>query len=266
MKLATIVLLGILVLGSFASMQAADPAGAGQVVMAFTGGWAYTSDTGGVCMWYPLLLGDLDLESLFEFVDGAPAVDKEHAYLIWVSDFSAVPQAPFLLPPSSTGLFTLQLVPTGTATIYFTDRPRLRNWTDLTNRSTWGKPVATFVRKAGIFQSTDGGKSGTMTSSAELVSSKPFTLDGNNVRLQKPDPARNDLLRDCEVEMSLETMRPARASRSAAGSKRRVTIGSQATGGFSMLPGFESRPACLKPISGACCNMQPQRGGVHERR
>jgi hypothetical protein len=178
MKLATFVLLGILVLGSFASMQAADPAGASQVVLAFTGGSVYTSDTTGICMFYPLLLGDFNMEFLFEFKDGAPAMDKEHAYLIWVSDFSSIPQGPFLLPPSSKGLFTVQLVPTGGATIYFTDVPRLRNWTDLTNRTTWGKPVARFVRQAGMFQSTDGGMSGTMTSSSELLSSTPFTLGG----------------------------------------------------------------------------------------
>jgi hypothetical protein len=178
MKLATIVLLGILVLGSFASMQATDPAGAGQVAMAFTGGSAYTSDTGGVCMWYPLLLGDFNMEFLFEFKDGAPAVDKEHAYLIWVSDFSAIPQGPFTLPPSSKGLLTVQLVPTGGGTIYFTDVPRLRNWTDLNNRTTWGKPVARFVRQAGIFLSADGGMSGGMTNSAVLTSSTPFTLGG----------------------------------------------------------------------------------------
>jgi hypothetical protein len=178
MKLATIVLLGILLLGSFASMQATDPAGAGQVAMAFSGGSAYTSDTGGVCIWYPLLLGDLNMESLFEFDGRAPAVDKEHAYLIWVSDFEGLPQTPFMLPPSSKGLLTLQLVPTGSATIYFTDVPRLRNWKDLTNRSSWGTPVATFTRKAGIFQSTDGGMSGGLTTSAVLLSSKPFKLNG----------------------------------------------------------------------------------------
>jgi len=37
MKLATIVLLGILLLGSFAPMQAAVPAGAGHVVLDFLG-------------------------------------------------------------------------------------------------------------------------------------------------------------------------------------------------------------------------------------
>ena len=129
-------------------------------------------------MWYPLLLGDFNMEFLFEFKDGAPAVDKEHAYLVWVSDFSSLPMKPFSLPPAANGLFTVQLVPTGSATIYFSDVPRLRNWKDLTDRTTWGKPVARFVRKAGIFQSTDGGWSGGMTSSATLVSSKPFKLNG----------------------------------------------------------------------------------------
>jgi hypothetical protein len=178
MKLATIVMLGIALLGSFASVQAADPAGASQVAMAFTGGSVYTSDTTGICMWYPLLLGDFNMEFLFEFKDGAPAVDKEHAYLVWVSDFEALPQGPFKLPPSSKGLLTLQLVPTGSATIYFTDVPRLRNWTDPTDRTTWGTPVASFIRQAGIFQSTDGGMSGGLTNSAVLVSSKPFKLNG----------------------------------------------------------------------------------------
>jgi hypothetical protein len=129
-------------------------------------------------MWYPLLLGDFNMEFLFEFKDGAPAVDKEHAYLIWVSDFSSMAQGPFLLPPSSKGLLTLQLVPTGGGIIYFTDVPRLRNWKDLTDRTTWGKPVARFVRQAGIFLSADGGMSGGMTNSAVLTSSTPFTLGG----------------------------------------------------------------------------------------
>jgi hypothetical protein len=112
---------------------------------------------------------------------GKPAVDKEHAYLIWVSDFSAAPLQPFTLPPSSPGLFTLQVVSAGIATIYFSKDPLGRDWkTDLkTNpRTSWGEPVARFVRKAGMFQSADGGWSGGMTSSAELVSSKPFKLNG----------------------------------------------------------------------------------------
>ena len=198
MKFTTIALLGIVLLASFPSMKAADkaddPAGAGQVVMAFTGGSAYTTATGGVCIWYPVLLGDLDLESLFEPEAGTPVVDKEHAYLIWVSDFSggAIPLKPFTLKPSSPGTsFSLQLVTTGTATIYFSDKPYNRDWkTELAknDRKSWGEPVATFVRKAGLFQSLDGGSSGTMTSSAELVSSKAFRLNGKKVNLKNLIP------------------------------------------------------------------------------
>jgi hypothetical protein len=184
MKLAMIVMLGILLLGSFSSMQAdqkaAGPAGASQAVIAFSGASVYTSDTTGICMFYPLLFADLNLESLF-----APlptwAVDKEHAYLIWVSDFSVVPLTPYLLKPSSNRSFTLQLIATGTATIYFSDRPDTRDWRDWAKRSTWGEPVATLVRRGGIFQSTDGGMSGTMAMSVDLVSSKPFQLNGKTV-------------------------------------------------------------------------------------
>ncbi|MGA2327218.1 MAG: hypothetical protein ABSH05_13130 [Bryobacteraceae bacterium] len=181
MKFATFLFLGILLLGSFPSMKAAekadDPAGVSQVAMAFTGGSVYTP-TGNICLFYPVLLGDLNLDSLFESVLGAPKVDKEHAYLIWVSDYSMVPVTPFQLKPAIPGLIWMALVPTGTATIYFSNRPDLRNWTDLTNRSTWGEPVATFVRKAGLFQSIDGGISGTAVLTSELVSSKPFRLNG----------------------------------------------------------------------------------------
>ena len=89
MKFATIVTLGIVFLASLASVQAAAPAAGSQVVLAFSGGSHYTSDTTGICMFYPVLLGDLDLASLFAGpLFGAPTVDKEHAYFIWVSDFS----------------------------------------------------------------------------------------------------------------------------------------------------------------------------------
>lgn len=184
MKLATIALLGILLLGSFASMQAADkdaapadagqvaPPGAGHVALAYTNGGASTDS---VCIWYPVLLGDVKPQSLFASLPHpsprASTVDIGHAYLIWVSDYAGV-----ALPSSAH--FTLFLIPTGTATIYFNNRPETRDWSNMTKRGTWGTPVATFVRKAGVFQSLDGGMSGGMTSSAELVSSKPFTFEG----------------------------------------------------------------------------------------
>ena len=102
MKLATIVLPGILLLGSFPSMMAADkaagPAGAGQVVLAYTNGGASTD---AICIMYPLLLGDLKLESLFNLgpIPDPAKATKEHAYLIWVSDYSGI------LLPSGWGLY-----------------------------------------------------------------------------------------------------------------------------------------------------------------
>ena len=176
MKLATIVVLGILLLGLFASIQTAAPAGTGQaappgaghVALAYTNGGAST-DT--VCIWYPVLLGDLKPDSLFASLPHPSTLDKAHAYLIWVSDYTGVAL------PSSAHL-TLFLIPTGTATIYFNNRPETRDWSNMDKRSTWGTPVATFVRKAGVFPSLDGGTSGTLTNTAELVSSKPFTFEG----------------------------------------------------------------------------------------
>ena len=95
MKLATIVVLGILLLGSFASIQTAAPAGTGQaappgaghVALAYTNGGAST-DT--VCIWYPVLLGDLKPDSLFASLPHPSTLDKAHAYLIWVSDYTGV--------------------------------------------------------------------------------------------------------------------------------------------------------------------------------
>jgi hypothetical protein len=174
MKFATVVLLGIVLLGSCASLNA-QPAGSSQVVLAFTGGSEYTSDTAGVCMWYPVLVGDLPLQLLFSApLFQPPVVDKEHAYFIWVSDFTWQD-----LPPNKN-FNSLQLIPEGEATIYFTTRPDLRNWSDLSKRDTWGEPVAKFVRKAGLFQSADGGMTGTMTSVAQLVSSHTFSIFGKS--------------------------------------------------------------------------------------
>jgi len=176
MKLATIALLGILLLGSFASIKAAGPAGASQVVIAYSGGSFLASDPSPICMFYPVLVGDLDPKSLFAGL-GGPAIDKEHAYLIWVSDYSMQ-----VLPPNNDfpDIDFLALVPTGTATIYYTNQPHLRDWRNLrfNTRSTWGEPVAKFVRRAGLFTSAKGGVSGTFTFTADLVSSSNFVLNG----------------------------------------------------------------------------------------
>lgn len=174
MKFATVGLPGILLLGSFASLNA-QPAGTSQVVLAFTGGSVYTSDTAGVCVWYPVLVGDLPLQLLFAApLLGAPVVDRAHAYFIWVSDFT------WKELPSNKTFNSLQLIPEGEGTIYFTTRPDLRDWSDLTKRETWGEPVAKFIRKAGLFQSTDGGMTGSMTSTAQLVSSHTFAIFGKS--------------------------------------------------------------------------------------
>jgi hypothetical protein len=173
MKFATIVLLGVLLLASLPAMLADEkgggPAGAGEVVLSFTNGGASTDS---VCIFFPLLLGDLKLGSLFAPSD-APVVDKEHAHLIWVSDYTGEQVASF-----DGSAFTLFLIPTGTGTIYFKENPGERIWTNMDDRSSWGEPVARFVRKAGIFKSLDGGNSGTMVNTAELVSSKSFKLNG----------------------------------------------------------------------------------------
>lgn len=186
MKFATVVLLAIVLLGSFASIRAADPAGASQVVLAFVGGSQLTSDTTGICMFYPVLLGDLDLKSLFAGpLFGPTSVDKEHAYFIWISDFSMQP-----IPSSKDfpDFNFLALVPTGTATIYYTERPDLRDWSDWTNRSSWGEPVARFTRKAGLFHSADDGMTGPMYSTAFLVSSHTFTLNGRQFNFRNLMP------------------------------------------------------------------------------
>ena len=171
MKLATFALLGILLLGSFASMTAAEPAGASQVTISFAGGSVWTSATTGICIWYFPVVADLDLTSLFMTdSSGNPIVDRAHSYLLWVSDFSVQP-----LPITS---YFLALAPAGQGTIYYTSRPDLRNFTDLTKRSTWGQPVATFVRQASIVRSSDGLTTNTFIFTADLAISNTFSLNG----------------------------------------------------------------------------------------
>jgi hypothetical protein len=182
MKFATIALLGILCLGAFASLNAQTP-GTSQVVLAYSNESVPPSAVlpgfDGLCLIYYTMVGDFDLKALFApGVDGNPVVDRAHAYFIWVSDYKA--QA-----LTQNEEFTIFLIPEGTGTIYYTERPDLRDWT---NRSTWGDPVAQFVRRAGTFVSRDGGYSGTLSNTAELVSSNLFNLHGNtfNLRLLIP--------------------------------------------------------------------------------
>ena len=177
MKFATAVLLGILLLGSSASLNA-QAAGSSQVVAAYINDPTTLPQPSplpgfpGLCLVYYTMIGNLDLKSMFmPDNQGNPQVDRQHAYFIWVSDYNY--QDLKLKDPSNP--FTFTMILQGSATIYHSDHPDLRDWT---NRSTWGDPVAKFVRRTGMFQSLDGGPSGTISMTAELVSSKPFTLNG----------------------------------------------------------------------------------------
>jgi len=177
MKFATFALLGILLLGVYASLNA-QPAGTSQVVMAYMNEKLPSSATlpgyDGLCLIYYTLVGDLDLNSLFAggpFGFGSPVVDRAHAHFIWASDYTAQPLG-------QNEAFTSFLITEGTATIYYSSTPEQRHFDHPADRSSWGEPVATFVRKGGMFQSTDGGTSGTFANTALLVSSTPFQLNG----------------------------------------------------------------------------------------
>ncbi|MGA2196129.1 MAG: hypothetical protein ABSH40_12745 [Bryobacteraceae bacterium] len=174
MKFATFALLAIPLLGTLPAAKAADSAGASQVAVGFAGGSVWTSASTGICVWYFPVIGDLTTGSLFMAdSSGAPVVDRAHSYLIWVSDFSVQ-----VLPTSPGSLNFLALAPAGQATIYYSSRPDLRDWSDLTKRNTWGVPVATFVRKASLVRSADALVSDTFTFSTSLVSTETFSLGG----------------------------------------------------------------------------------------
>ena len=182
MKLATSALMAVALLGSLASSNAREPIGASQVALGFNGGSTWTSGSTGICIWYFPVVGDLDLESLFATDgSGAPAVDRAHSYLIWVSDFRV--QA---LPPTggSGNPRYLFLAPTGTATIYFNPDPETRDWSDLTKRSTWGEPVARLTREASLVRSGDSLATDTFIFSARLASSEAFSLNGRRMNLK----------------------------------------------------------------------------------
>jgi len=156
------------------------PNGSSQIVLAFSGGSAYTSDTTVSACGIPCSSGITTWSSCSSsWTAPRPSTRNMLTSSGCRTSKSYLQTHVFLAgrrPPK--GCSRSSLIPTGSATIYFTDVPRLRNWKDLTNRSSWGTPVASFIRKAAIFQSTDGGMSGTLPISAQLVSSKPFTLAG----------------------------------------------------------------------------------------
>jgi len=172
MKLATVLMAVALVLaGSLTALKADQPNGAGHVALAFTGGATWTSASTGTCIWYLPVVGALGVTA--QGVSPALFSDPnnptiETAYLIWVSDFGTV-----MLP--GNGPVTQVLVPAGQATIYFSANPTTRDWS---NRSTWGQPVAVFVRDAGLLTSPDGFMSDSFIFSADLASARTFMLNG----------------------------------------------------------------------------------------
>ena len=176
MKFATVLLLGILLLAPCASLNA-QAAGTNEVVAAYINETPLpdpipNDGNTGLCLVYYTMIGDLGLKSLFMPNNhGDPLVDRKHAYFIWVSDYKWQN-----LPENANNpVFAFTMILQGTATIYYTNHPDSRDWK---HRSTWGEPVAKFVRRTGMFQSLDGGHSGTFSNTAELVSSKPFNLNG----------------------------------------------------------------------------------------
>jgi hypothetical protein len=183
MKFATIAMLAVLLLGSLAPVNAADPTSVGQVVVSLIGGAAWNSAyTAGTCWGYLPMVGPLGIsQTLFNGHIPGLFSDPEHpsmqtAYLMWVSDFETM-----TLPTPDGQAFTVVLVPSGTATIYYTATPASRDLTnvrDETTRASWGTPVATFTRHAGHLQTADNFASDTMVFWAELVSSKSFTIQG----------------------------------------------------------------------------------------
>jgi len=151
--------------------SAGGAAGASQVVVGFTGGSVWTSATTGICIWYFPVAGDLDPTSLFApGSSGAPVMDRAHSYLLWVSDFSVQ------VLPTSIGF--LALAPAGEGTIYYSGNPTARDFSDLTKRSTWGAPVATFMREASLVRSSDNLATDTFIFSADLALSEAFSLNG----------------------------------------------------------------------------------------
>lgn len=156
-------------LGVAAPLSAAETPAVSDVVIGFTGGATWTSASTGICVWYLPIVGDEPAGSLFDAPDGVPVMDREHAYFLWVSDFSVQ-----MLPAPAP--FALALVPAGTATVYYRTDPGNRIFGKLTERSSWGLPVAKFVRKASLIRSADGFQSDNFIFSTELTERVPFSM------------------------------------------------------------------------------------------
>lgn len=158
--------------GQMHSMPPASSSVPGQVIAAFTGG-----SVGSTCVWYFPVLGNLKLSDLFDTnPDGSPIMDKAHARFLWVSDWTIEAAG----ANSEFGpTVTMAVIPAGKATIYYSDNPTARDWRDLSKRDTWGIPVATFYRGAGLFHSPDAFQStDTFYFSAPLLTSRDINLSG----------------------------------------------------------------------------------------
>jgi hypothetical protein len=184
MRIGTFVMLAVALMGSFILLSAAGPATVGQVAISLIGGATWNSTyTAGTCWGYLPMVGGLGIsETLFgghgpELFSDPTHPSMQTAYLMWVSDFQTIP-----LPTPDGQAFTVVLVPSGTATIYYTDTPASRdlsNVRDVATRASWGDPVATFTRHGGHLQTADNFASDSMVFWAELVSSKSFTIKGS---------------------------------------------------------------------------------------
>ena len=194
MRYAIYVVMGVLLLGSLAPINAADPAGAGQVAIGFSGGSTWLPDfSGGTCMWHlPLVAGHTVFNAagtyspaLYYLPGPTNPPGMQNAYLLWVSDF----QAQYMDDPTKNKFIRVQ-APAGTATIYFSATPLSRDLKDPihNDRSTWGTPVATFTRTAGMLYTTDGFASDSFIFTATLTSSTTFTLNGKPFNFKKLIP------------------------------------------------------------------------------
>lgn len=157
--------------------QSAPPGGNAQAFLAFTGGSVWNdTQTGGTCIWYFPVLGNLPLTSLFASEKGSPVVDLNHAYFVWISGWSIQWEAEN--PGFGNSKVTLAGIPAGTATVYYRQDPISLPF-DSTDPGTWGTPVATFARGAGMFQSPDGFKdTDRFIFSAQLTGSQEISLQG----------------------------------------------------------------------------------------
>ena len=180
MNRKSVILLAVFCLLTVVAGWAKDPPGSSEVAIGFVGGSVWTSPTTGICIWRFPVVGKLGLASLFApGPSGGPVYDREHAYLIWVSDFSVDVVVASDHTGGSGPLFRA-VAPAGTATIYFSETPTSRVWTDLTNRHTWGMPVATFVRERSLVRSDDDLATDTFIFSARLISSRSFSVNGSH--------------------------------------------------------------------------------------